>query len=71
MVDVMLETYLGEPHSLFDPNQQQRPPDKEEKYFSLYKIIFRVFAQTGRKVSKAKDYLMVSNPEISFPLQKH
>ena len=28
MVDVMLETYLGEPHSLFDPSQQQRPPDK-------------------------------------------
>ena len=28
MVDVMFETYLGEPRFPFDPNQQQRPPDK-------------------------------------------
>ena len=27
MVDVMLETYLGEPRSPFDPSQQQRPPE--------------------------------------------
>ena len=27
MVDVMFETYLGEPRSPFDPSQQQRPPE--------------------------------------------
>ena len=27
MVNVIFETYLGEPRSPFDPSQQQRPPE--------------------------------------------